>query len=175
MKDQNLILVDNKNNPNGKYAPKTLCHSGKGITHLAFTLLILNNKNEVLLQERKHLLWDHFWDLTNSHPLHLETHDENIGEAVSRCLWKEWGINFPVEELFSFRYFASHKDNFCESEYCVFLLGKYDGKVYPDDEVAYGYKWMNLTDLKNDVKIHPEFYTPWFLRGIKELEKRNLL
>ncbi|PJC28466.1 isopentenyl-diphosphate delta-isomerase, partial [Candidatus Shapirobacteria bacterium CG_4_9_14_0_2_um_filter_40_11] len=57
MSDQNLILVDEKNNPSGKYAPKRLCHSGKGLTHLAFTLLILNNKNEVLLQDRKHLLW----------------------------------------------------------------------------------------------------------------------
>jgi len=174
MSDQNLILVDEKNNPSGKYAPKRLCHSGKGLTHLAFTLLILNNKNEVLLQDRKHLLWDHFWDLTNSHPLHLDDHDEDINEAVNRCLQKEWGISLPVKELYSFQYFAVHKNNFCENEYCAFLLGKYDGEVYPSDEVAYGYKWMDLTDLKKDIKIHPEFYTPWLIRGVLKLEKRKL-
>lgn len=175
MADQNLVLVDENNNPSGEYAPKMVCHSDKGLTHLAFTVLILNSKNEVLLQNRKHLLWDHFWDLTNSHPLHLENHDESISEAVGRCVQKEWGINLPVKELFSFRYFAKHKNNFCENEYCVFLLGKYDGEVYPSDEVAYGYKWMSFEDLKKDIKVHPEFYTPWLVRGVSELEKRKLI
>ena len=175
MSDQYLILVDENNNPSGKYAPKVVCHSGRGLTHLAFTLLILNDKNEVLLQDRKHLLWDHFWDLTNSHPLHMENHDENINEAVSRCLQREWGIDLPVKKLFSFRYFAKHKNNFCENEHCVFLLGKHNGEIYPSDEVAYGYKWMDLTDLKKDIKVHPEFYTPWLVRGILELEKRKLV
>ena len=175
MEEQKLILVDEKNNPSGKYAPKMVCHSGTGLTHLAFTVLILNQKNEVLLQDRKHLLWDHFWDLTNSHPLHLEKFDEKISQAIKRCLQREWGISLPVRELFSFRYFAKHENNFCENEYCVFFQGKYDGEVYPSGEVAYGYKWMNLVDLKKDIKVHPEFYTPWLLRGIRELGKRKLI
>lgn len=175
LKDQSLILVDEKNSPSGKYAPKRVCHSGKGLTHLAFTILVLNNKNEVLLQHRKHKLWDHFWDLTNSHPLNLrEKVNETIEQAVSRCLKREWGGDFPTNELFSLRYFAKHKNKFCENEYCVFLLGHFDGEVCPSSEVAYGFKWILLNELMLDVKNHPRRYTPWLVRGINELAKRKL-
>lgn len=172
--EQQLILVDEKDKFFGKYASKGKCHFAQGLHHLAFTLMILNDKGEVLLQERKHELWDHFWDLTNSHPLHLENgRDETIKEAVSRCLKGEWGVDFPVETLFAFNYFAQYKNDFCENEYCYFLLGKYNGEVFPAEKVAYGYKWMLLGKLETDIKTHPETYTPWLIRSMEELKKRD--
>ena len=70
MTEQELLLVDKNDNLLGKYAPKSRCHIGTGLHHRAFTIMIRNKKGEVLLQKRKHKLWDGFWDLTNSHPLH---------------------------------------------------------------------------------------------------------
>ncbi len=185
--EQQLILVDDKDDFLGKYAPKSKCHTGKGLRHRAFTLLIRNSKNEVLLQQRKHLLWDKCWDLTNSHPLHKKGGtNESYDESVSRCLKWEWGIDFPIKKLFAFNYFARIKvlpkagsyfaqfGNFCENEYCAFMIGEYNGEVYPNPEVAYGYKWMPLSELLEDIKIHSEIYTPWLLKALGELQKRKL-
>lgn len=176
MTEQQLILIDKENKPSGKYALKILCHTGRGLTHLAFTIMVLNSRNDVLLQDRKHKLWNHFWDLTNSHPLYIEDgKDESIKQAAARCLKTEWGVDFPTKELFYFRYFAAYENGFCENEYCAFLSGKHDGEVFPFSEVAYGYKWMPIDELMADVKSNPGVYTPWLIRGLLEMEKRKLL
>lgn len=171
MAEQYLILVDENDNFLGKYAPKSRCHTGRGLHHRAFTILILNKKREVLLQKRKHKLWDGYWDLTNSHPLHAEEKDEKYEQAAKCCLKREWGIEIPVKKLFSFNYYAKY-GNFCENEYCAFLVGEYNGEVYPNPKVAYGYKWMSLEKLLKDIKINREVYTPWAIRALEEYEKR---
>jgi len=169
-----LILVDKNDRFLGKYASKSQCHTGNGLHHRAFTIMILNKKGEILLQKRKHQLWDGFWDLTNSHPLHKENgKDETYQEATARCLKKEWGINIPLKNLFGFNYFAKF-GKFCENEYCAFLIGRYSGKVYPDPEVIYEYKWIALKNLLDDIKLHPEVYTPWAIKGLQELERSGL-
>ena len=174
MVEQQLILVDENDNFLGKYASKSRCHAGKGLHHRAFTLLIQNSNGEVLLQHRKHLLWDKSWDLTNSHLLHKKDGlDESDEESVSRCLKREWGVDFPVKRLFSFNYYAKFGD-FCENEYCIYFIGQYGGEVYPNPEVAYGYKWMPFKQLLEDIKIHPEIYTPWLLKALEEWQKRKL-
>jgi isopentenyl-diphosphate delta-isomerase len=172
MTEQKLILVDENDNFLG-YAPKSRCHTGSGLHHRAFTILILNNKNEVLLQKRRHKIWDGFWDLTNSHPLHLgKALDETYEQAVNRCLKNEWGIQFPVKKLFSFNYFAKF-GNFCENEYCVVFVGKYKGKVYPNSKVIYDYKWVFFEKLQKDLKKQPEKYTPWLIKALKEFQERE--
>lgn len=175
MGQQNLILVDKNDKFLGKYASKERCHIGKGLHHRAFTILIFNKKGEVLLQKRKHKLWDGFWDLTNSHPLHKDNKNESYHQATSRCLKREWGIEIPVKKLFAFNYFTSY-GNFCENEYCLILIGKYDKKVYPNPEVIYGYKWMKFEKLLKDIKINPSWYTPWLIQALGKVAKfKNFL
>lgn len=171
MAEQQLILVDKNDKFLGKYASKNRCHAGSGLHHRAFTIMILNKKGEVLLQKRKHKLWDGYWDLTNSHPLHLKGNDETYEQAATRCLKREWGVKFSVKKLFGFNYFAKY-GNFCENEYCAFLLGKYNGEVCPSPKVAYDYKWMSLDKLLRDIKINPKNYTPWAVKALEEYEKR---
>lgn len=138
--------------------------------------MILNKKDEVLLQKRKHKLWDNFWDLTNSHPLHREDGtDETYEEAAQRCLKREWGIEIPVKKLFAFNYFAQYKNNLCENEYCLFMVGQYDEEPHPNTEVAHEYKWMPLDKLLKDIKIHSQEYTPWLIKALEELEAHKEL
>jgi isopentenyl-diphosphate delta-isomerase len=168
---EQLILVNKNDRFLGRYSPKQECHQGAGLHHRAFTLLIYNSKTEILLQDRKHQLWDHSWDLTNSHLLHLEDGtDETYEQSVSRCLKREWGVDFPVEKTFGFNYFAK-LGNLCENEYCYFLMGKHNGNVYLNPEVAYGCKWVSFTGVAKDLKIHPKIYTPWLLKGLEEFQR----
>lgn len=169
---QLLLLVDKNDRFLGKYALKDKCHTGRGLHHRAFTILIYNKKGEILLQKRKHVLWDGFWDLTNSHPLHLKNgDDESYLRAARRCLKREWGIKTPVVKLFGFNYFAKFA-NFCENEYCAFLVGEYSGKVFPNPEVAYGYRWSPFKKLLREIKNSPGKYTPWALIALSKFSSR---
>ncbi|MCL4365644.1 NUDIX domain-containing protein, partial [Patescibacteria group bacterium] len=87
MKRQIILAVDD----NGKfleYIPKEVGHTGLGKRHLAIAVILYNFKGQVLLQKRKHQIFNNIWDTTGAtHPLHRENgSDESLEEATRRCL-----------------------------------------------------------------------------------------
>lgn len=71
MDDQIILAVDSAGNFTGQYIPKSVGHTGKGQRHLAISVLLFNDKGQVLLQKRKHQVFDDIWDVTGAtHPLH---------------------------------------------------------------------------------------------------------
>lgn len=171
--EQQVILVDNSDNFLGKYAPRHQAHTGDGIHHRAFVCYLLNSKGEILLQKRKHWLWDNLWDVTAiSHPLHLQDHNETYEEATKRALKKEMGIEgAEVKKLGGFNYFSKHeKDDNCENEYCAIMTGTYDGDVHPDPEDVNEFKWASYEEFKKDVLVNFNLYTPWAKSMVETLE-----
>ena len=143
--DEQIILVsDNQGNFTGEYIPKKVGHTGEGKRHLAITVLIYNNRDQVLLQKRKHKVFDDIWDITGAtHPLHLEDRDETLEEATLRCLKREYDIDkVTLKNLGSFNYFAKYGE-LCEHEHCYLLTGEYNDLVELNPEVGYEYKWMS--------------------------------
>ncbi len=176
---QMLIIVDDNDVPTGQYEDKGECHFGTGIHHRAFVVLLENSKGEVLLQYRKHVRWDKYWDLTAiSHVLHKEdasgkTYDETYQEAALRSLRDEMGIDdVVIEKIGGFNYFAKYHAH-CENEYCAILIGSYNGEVVPNPDVIYEYKWMDKKAFFEDVKKHPEKYTPWAIDAVKLLRVKS--
>lgn len=167
---QQLIIVDENDVPTGAYEDKGECHFGEGIHHRAFVVLLENSKGEVLLQLRKHVRWDKFWDLTAiSHVLHFEDYDETYEEAANRSLRDEMGIDgIKLEKIGGFNYFANYHAH-CENEYCAVLVGQYDGEVAANPDVIYEYSWMPKQEFISDVKNNPEKYTPWAIETVKIL------
>lgn len=173
--DPQIILeCDNNGKFTGSYIPKEEGHTGKGKRHLAITVLLYNDKEEVLLQKRKHRVFDNIWDLTGAtHPLHLSSgQDETFEEATQRCLKREYDIieGVQLENVGTFNYFAQY-GALCENEHCAILIGEYNGKLDLNPEVGYGYKWINKTDFLKDIKNHPENYSTWAIESTKILEK----
>lgn len=168
---QNLILVDENDNPTGEYEDKGECHFGEGLHHRAFVVLLENSQGEVLLQLRKHVRWDNYWDLTAiSHVLHLESHDETYEEAARRALSDEMAItNVKLKKIGGFNYFAKYHGQ-CENEYCAVLTGKYDGDYVPNQDLVYETKWMKREEFYRDVKTHPDEYTPWAILAAELLK-----
>ena len=159
--NQILMLVDENDTFLG-YEKRGICHLGNGLHHRAFVALLHNSKGEVLLQKRKHKLWDSFWDTTAiSHPLNLGDTDETYNEAGNRALKNEMGIeNVTLKNIGGFNYFAKHGEN-CENEYCAILIGNYDDEVTIDTNSVYEYKWIPQEDfIKECLKENKEF-TPW--------------
>lgn len=171
-KRQLLILVDENDIPTGEYADKGECHFGRGIHHRAFVVLLYNKKGEVLLQFRKHVRWDKYWDLTAiSHVLHLDDRNETYEEAGNRSLKDEMGIeDVSLKNIGGFNYFAKYHSH-CENEYCAVLIGEYEGAVFPNLDLVYEYTWMDEKKFIKDVNQHPDTYTPWAIKTVLVLER----
>lgn len=171
--NQMLLLVDEHDTFSGNYARRIDCHTGKGIKHRAFVTLIENKKGEVLLQKRKHVLWDGFWDTTAiSHNLHLEDHDETYSEAGNRALHGEMGVpEIDLKNVGGFPYFVTF-GKMCENEYCAILTGSYDGEIKPNKDAVYEYIWLDKKEFIKNCMSDEKTYTPWAILTGKFLTTR---
>ena len=172
--EQTLILVNNNDRILG-YAPRSVCHTGKGKRHRAFVIALYNSKGELLLQRRKHALFTDMWDLTGaSHPLRLRTRKESYSEAAARCVRDEFGIRgVRFRRIGAFNYFAPHGKK-CENEHCALIIGKYDGKVKPNAKVAYGYKWAGLKETLAEIRRSPDSFVMWARLGARMLRRDKM-
>lgn len=172
--EQTLIMVDDKDNILG-YAPRSECHTGKGKRHRAFVILLYDKDKKILLQHRKHKIFDKLWDLASaSHPLHIDGRNDNYIEAASRCLRNEWGIeNVRLEKIGAFNYFKEDGKN-CENEYCALIVGEYDGEIKINPETAYGFRLVSLKQLLSEIEKKPETFTPWSIEAVRLLRNHEL-
>jgi isopentenyldiphosphate isomerase len=181
MDNQIILASTDQGQFTGEYLPKEEGHRGQGKRHLAITVLLSNDKGQVLLQQRKHRIFDDIWDFTGAtHPLHLENgHDESYEEATARCLKREYGIEgVETKNLGEFNYFSQdggHCENegkplLCENEHCATLVGEYNGEISLNSEVGYGYKWMDKQEFLKDIESNPQNYSPWAVEGVKVLK-----
>lgn len=169
--EQTILAVDDE----GRfleYIPKRLGHTGQGRRHLAITVILYSSKNQILIQRRKHQVFNNIWDIgASTHPLHLDGRDETLEEASLRALKEEYGVeNARVEEIGSFNYFAKI-NGLCENEHDHILVGLYDGGVKLNRTKAYEYKWVDKKEFLLDVEKNPKKYTPWAIEGAKILKK----
>lgn len=155
-----------------EYIPKEIGHTGLGKRHLAISVLLFNKKGQVLLQRRKHKIFDNIWDVTGAtHPLHKEQGDETLEEATWRCLDVEYGIKdkIPLKNLGVFNYFAKYGRS-CENEHCYLLVGEYHGPLNLNPDAGYEYKWMDKKEFLKDVEKNPKKYSPWALKALTLLK-----
>lgn len=159
MKEENVILV-NENDVQIGLMPKLEAHE-KAILHRAFSVFILNSKNEIMLQQRAHqkyhspLLW------TNTCCSHQREGESNI-EAGSRRLFEEMGFETELKELFHFIYKAPFDNGLTEHELDHVMIGYYNDNPKINTEEVEDWKWMKIEDVKINMEIYPELYTVWF-------------
>ncbi|MGB5314554.1 MAG: isopentenyl-diphosphate Delta-isomerase [Robiginitalea sp.] len=159
MREEEVILVTPEDVVIGTM-PKLEAHE-KAVLHRAFSVFVLNDKGETLLQQRaahkyhSPLLW------TNTCCSHQRIGETNI-QAGRRRLGEEMGFDTELKELFSFIYKAPFDNGLTEHELDHVLLGDFNGvpKINPE-EVA-SWKWMDLDLIKKDLEERPEIYTAWF-------------
>ena len=159
MKEENVILV-NQNDEQIGLMPKLEAHE-KAILHRAFSVFVLNSKNEIMLQQRASqkyhspLLW------TNTCCSHQREGESNIG-AGSRRLFEEMGFNTELKELFHFIYKAPVDNGLTEHDLDHVMIGycNEDPKINPEE--VEDWKWMKIEDVKIDMGNQPQLYTVWF-------------
>ncbi len=159
MKEEQVILVNEKDEPIG-LMNKMEAHE-KAVLHRAFSVFVLNDKNEVMLQQRAHhkyhspLLW------TNTCCSHQRAGETNI-EAGKRRLYEEMGFNAELKELFHFIYKAPFDNGLTEHELDHVMIGYSNEVPSINPEEVESWKWMKIEDIKEDMIQNPALYTIWF-------------
>lgn len=159
MIEENVILVNEKDEPIG-LMPKMEAHE-KAVLHRAFSVFVLNSKNEIMLQQRAHhkyhspLLW------TNTCCSHQREGETNI-QAGSRRLFEEMGFKTDLKELFHFIYKAPFDNGLTEHELDHVMIGYYNDAPNINPEEVEDWKWMPIEAVKTDIQNHPDLYTIWF-------------
>ncbi|MFT5754346.1 MAG: isopentenyl-diphosphate delta-isomerase [Flavobacterium sp.] len=159
MIEEQVILVDTNDKVIG-LMDKMAAHE-QALLHRAFSVFVLNDKNEVMLQQRAShkyhspLLW------TNTCCSHQRAGESNI-QAGKRRLDEEMGFVTELKELFHFIYKAPFDNGLTEHELDHVMIGYSNDEPKINSEEVENWKWMKIEDIKNDMEIHPEIYTVWF-------------
>ncbi len=159
MEEEKVILV-NENDEQIGLMPKMEAHE-KAVLHRAFSVFVLNKKNELMLQQRAHHKYHSPGLWTNTCCSHQRDGETNI-EAGTRRLQEEMGFVTPLKDAVSFIYKAPFDNGLTEHEYDHVLIGAFEeDPIINPDEVA-DWKWMSIEAVRNDISLQPELYTEWF-------------
>lgn len=159
LKEENVVLV-NENDEQIGLMPKMEAHE-KAVLHRAFSIFVMNDKGETMLQQRaahkyhSPLLW------TNTCCSHQRDGENNI-DAGQRRLAEEMGFVTELEELFSFIYKAPFDNGLTEHELDHVMIGSYNEDPFVNSEEVADWKWMKPAAIKEDIANHPDSYTAWF-------------
>lgn len=157
--EEKVILVDTNDEPIG-LMEKMEAHQ-LGLLHRAFSVFVLNSKNEIMLQQRaahkyhSPLLW------TNTCCSHQRAGESNL-EAGSRRLFEEMGFTTPLKEHFHFIYKAPFDNGLTEHELDHVMVGYSDEEPNINPDEVESWKWMSIEAVKADMQENPNEYTAWF-------------
>ena len=164
--EQAVIAVDAEDNPQGT-VNRLEAHTGDGIRHRAFTCLVFDEEDRVLLAQRspEKRLWDTHWDATvASHPREGQTQKE----ATRQRLEEELGITpdqyDDLRLTDKFEYKRYYENAGLEWEVCAVLKATLtDATLDPDEDEIAGLLWADYEHLHD----HPDWYRqlrfcPWF-------------
>ena len=170
---ENLILVDRDDNQTG-IEEKVKCHLPDGKLHRAFTILLFNKDDQLLLTQRSmsKMLWPGDWDGTvASHPRQSETYVS----SAERRLPQEIGITCKLDYLFKFEYHVPYKNVGSENEICGTLIGIIEDprKIKLIKNEISATKWVNFHELLVEIKKSPGIFCPWMLVALYFLPESN--
>jgi len=159
LETEKVILVDQSDNQIG-LMEKIEAHQ-KGLLHRAFSIFVLNDKNELLLQQRaaqkyhSPLLW------TNTCCSHQRVGETTI-QAGNRRLQEEMGFTTPLKELFSFIYKAPFENGLTEHELDHVMIGYYNKNPIINTDEVENWKWISIENVREKIAQNPDEYTIWF-------------
>ncbi len=146
----------------------------KTILHRAFTVALFY-KNKLILQHRKHPVFDGVMDVTSSsHQIFANGQLQDTIEATFDCLGREWGIGKKdlekqPKDLGTIYYKAKDKYSiYSEHEVCNIVVASVKKLPANNSEVSYGYSLVTKKELYNSTSRLFETLAPWAKVMIQE-------
>lgn len=156
-----LILVNSQDEEIGA-DDKLSCHDGQGKLHRAFSVLLFNDKRDMLIQQRapSKRLWGGFW--SNSCCSHPRV-GESLSVAAKRRVFEELGLNInELTYLYKFEYHAQFGDLGAEHELCSVFVGLVDELPQVNENEISDWRFVSWSTLEHELEAQPENFTPWF-------------
>ena len=154
-----VILVDSDDNFIGTMEKMKAHQTGE--LHRAFSIYLINDKGNFLLQRRAADKYHSAGLWTNaccSHP----RPDETTMAAAIRRLDEEMGIVTSLNHIYHFTYKVEFDNGLIEHELDHVYLGTFNDSPKPNPKEVMEWKYMSTNDIIKDVEEHPENYTEWF-------------
>ena len=163
MRDEEIsvILVDENDSIVG-YGEKLDVHR-KGLLHRAFSVLLFNEKGELLIQQRASEKYHApgLWANTCcGHPFP----GEDVQDAAIRRVKEELGFALSVTPLTHIYYKKSLDMGMIEHEYVHVFKGVYEGQhIHLDPREVAAYAWKTPSQIQREIQSHPQKYAAWFM------------
>lgn len=162
----NIPLVDDNDNIIG-HAEKMEVHLS-GLLHRAFSILVFNDKNEILIHQRAFGKYHSPGLWTNTccgHP----NEGEAMEAAVHRRLQEEMGFDCELSHKFTFRYKAVFENGLTENEIDHVYIGIFNETFTVNPDEVADYKWISIAQTIELIHQNPDSFTVWF----KEIMNRE--
>jgi isopentenyl-diphosphate delta-isomerase len=163
-----VVLVDENDTEIG-LAPKLNAHR-TGELHRAFSVMLIDSANRLLLQRRAFAKYHSGGRWANTccgHP----RDGESVVEAAERRLTEEMGVACPLTTAGWFIYRADVGNGLVEHELDHLLIGRFDGDPVPAANEVAEWRWASLDDLRRDLEANAERYTTWLPHALRALAR----
>jgi len=166
---EQVILVDTLDSPIGEME-KMEAHL-KGELHRALSILVFNDKGEILLQQRAFSKYHTPGLWSNTACSHPRPGEDSL-KAATRRLKEEMGITAELSVAFEFIYKAGFDNGLIEHEYDHVFFGTFNGAPELNPEEANAYAWAKPAELIKDMRSVPDKYTVWFRIIMDKMEEK---
>jgi isopentenyl-diphosphate delta-isomerase len=163
---QDVIAVDADDEPQGT-VNRLDAHTGDGTRHRAFTALLFDENDNILLAQRAFdkRLWDSHWDGTvASHPVQGQSQEEATRERLAEELGITPDQYSDLRVTDRFEYKRYYENAGLEWEVCAVLQARLqDTTLDPDPEEVAGLLWVPYDRLHDQPKFYRQLrLCPWF-------------
>ena len=155
---ESLILVDRNDRQVG-IGEKLQTHR-EGRLHRAFSIFVFDSAGRLLLQQRAPFKYHSasLWSNTCcGHP----RPGESTEAAARRRLQEEMSITCDLRKVSAFVYRKRLTPHLTEHEYDHVLVGRFDGSPLPAALEVAAWRWVEVGDLRRELRDHPGRYTCW--------------
>lgn len=169
-----VILVDQFDNEIG-VMEKLEAHQ-KGLLHRAFSILLFNDNNELLIHKRALDKYHSAGLWTNTCCSHqIPKEESNIG--LKRRLKEELNIvyNDSLSKLYHFIYKTNLENNLMEHELDYVYVGRFNKEIFPNEEEVMDWKYISMNELYDSILKSPEKYTFWFKEILNDKRFKQFL
>lgn len=154
-----IILVNESDEETGS-GEKLWVHQ-QGLLHRAFSVLIFNDNNDLLIHQRVFDKYHSGGLWTNTCCGHPNV-DEDIKIAAERRLGEEMGFTRNLDFLYKFHYKTTFENQLTENEIDHVFTGVYNDSFEVNPAEVLDYKWVTIAGIMEDVASNPQNYTFWF-------------
>jgi len=159
MAEELYLEVDENNKEVGYITADELLQ--RGAWHRSVMLLLFNTRNEMLLQKRsKNMQW---YPGTLTFAVGGTIENESALTCIERETKEEIGIEVEPQEIFQMKFTYG-----TDRAFATVFRAVTDNKPYAADKIEVeDVVWISLTDLKKELAMHPEKFSPPFVDAMK--------